>query len=121
MTNTEGAPIAEEFRNVAIIDRVNTTMAVWMGTTINCAQCHTHKFEEPITNRRIFPLLAFFNNTDDANRGDESPLLSVYSEEQKQQRARDEKIAELRQSLERSNPELASGSSRNGSRRFPPI
>jgi mono/diheme cytochrome c family protein len=107
MTNTEGGTNPEEFRNVAIIDRVNTTMAVWMGTTINCAQCHTHKFD-PITNEEYFRFFAFFNNTEDANRGDESPLLSVYTEEQKQQRARDEeKIAELRQSLERSNPELA--------------
>ncbi len=107
MTNNEGGTNHEEFRNVAIIDRVNTTMAVWMGTTINCAQCHNHKFD-PITHEEYFRFFAFFNNTDDANRGDESPLLSVYSDEQKQQRARDEeKIAELRQSLARSNPELA--------------
>ena len=35
MTNNEGGTNDEEFRNVAIVDRVNTTMAVWMGTTIS--------------------------------------------------------------------------------------
>ncbi|MCW5556825.1 MAG: DUF1549 domain-containing protein, partial [Verrucomicrobiae bacterium] len=40
MTNNEGGTNDEEFRNVALVDRVNTTMAVWMGTTMACAQCH---------------------------------------------------------------------------------
>ena len=43
LTNNEGGTQDEEFRNVAIVDRVNTTMAVWMGTTMACAQCHTHQ------------------------------------------------------------------------------
>jgi mono/diheme cytochrome c family protein len=107
MTNTEGGTNPDEFRNAAIIDRVNTTMAVWMGTTINCAQCHTHKFD-PITNEEYFRFFAFFNNSADANQGDEAPLLSVYTDEQKQQRTRDEQeMNRLRESLERSNPELA--------------
>ena len=38
-TNNEGGTNDEEFRNVAIVDRVNTTMEVWMGTTMACAQC----------------------------------------------------------------------------------
>ena len=45
--------------NVAIVDRVNTTMAVWMGTTINCCQCHNHKYD-PITQEDYFRLRAFF-------------------------------------------------------------
>ncbi|HUP78128.1 MAG TPA: DUF1549 domain-containing protein, partial [Pirellula sp.] len=43
LTNNEGGTNDEEFRNVAVVDRVNTTMAVWMGVTMACAQCHTHK------------------------------------------------------------------------------
>ena len=39
LTNSEGGTNDEEFRNVAVVDRVNTTMAVWMGTTMACAQC----------------------------------------------------------------------------------
>ena len=37
MTNSEGGTNDEEFRNAAIVDRVNTTMAVWMGTSMACA------------------------------------------------------------------------------------
>ena len=42
LTNSEGGTDDEEFRNVAIVDRINTTMQVWMGTTVRCAQCHNH-------------------------------------------------------------------------------
>ena len=56
LTNNEGGTNDEEFRNVAIVDRVNTTMAVWMGTTMACAQCHTHKYD-PITQEEYFKRL----------------------------------------------------------------
>src|SRR5262249_24130014 len=45
LTNNEGGTNDEEFRNVAVVDRVNTTMAVWMGTSMACAQCHDHKYD----------------------------------------------------------------------------
>lgn len=86
MTNNEGGTSDEEFRNVAVVDRVNTTMAVWMGTTIACAQCHDHKYD-PISQREYFQMFAFFNNTEDADRGDESPLLALESAEQKKRKA----------------------------------
>ncbi|MGL6074965.1 MAG: PSD1 and planctomycete cytochrome C domain-containing protein [Fimbriiglobus sp.] len=76
LTNNEGGTSDEEFRNVAVVDRTNTTMAVWMGTSMACAQCHTHKYD-PITQTEYFQFLAFFNNTADADRRDESPLLPV--------------------------------------------
>ena len=56
MANTEGGIDDEEFRVAAVVDRVNTTMQVWMGTTIACAQCHDHKYD-PFTQRRVFPAL----------------------------------------------------------------
>jgi len=85
MTNNEGGTSDEEYRNVAIVDRVNTTMAVWMGTTMACAQCHTHKYD-PITQEDYFRLFAVLNNTADADRGDESPVHALYTPEQKLQR-----------------------------------
>ncbi len=81
-TNNEGGTNDEEFRNVAVVDRVNTTMAVWMGTTMACAQCHNHKYD-PISQEDYFRLLAVFNNTADADRTDESPILSLYTPDQK--------------------------------------
>ncbi|MEN9536070.1 MAG: hypothetical protein RLZZ178_67, partial [Verrucomicrobiota bacterium] len=53
MTQNEGGTSDEEFRNAAVIDRVNTTYAVFMGTTMACAQCHTHKYD-PITITEYF-------------------------------------------------------------------
>ncbi len=84
LTNNEGGTNDEEFRNVAIVDRVNTTMAVWMGTTMNCAQCHNHKYD-PISQEDYFRMFAVFNNTEDADRRDESPVLERLTEEQLQQ------------------------------------
>jgi hypothetical protein len=81
MTNSEGGTDDEEFRNAAIIDRVNTTMQVWMGMTMGCAQCHTHKYD-PITQQEYFRFYAVFNQTQDADRGDESPLLMTPSADQ---------------------------------------
>ncbi|MCE9532877.1 MAG: PSD1 and planctomycete cytochrome C domain-containing protein [Planctomycetes bacterium] len=76
MTNSEGGTNDEEFRNVAVVDRVNTTMAVWMGTSMACAQCHTHKYD-PITQKEYFQFFAYLNNTEDADRKDETPLIDV--------------------------------------------
>ncbi|HUY32359.1 MAG TPA: DUF1553 domain-containing protein [Pirellulales bacterium] len=104
LTNNEGGTNDEEFRNVAVVDRVNTTMAVWMGTTVACAQCHDHKYD-PITQQDFFRLFAFFNNTADADRTDESPLLPIYSDEQQRRRtAWQGQLAALEQTL-RTPPE----------------
>ncbi|MDB4702868.1 DUF1549 domain-containing protein, partial [Akkermansiaceae bacterium] len=66
LINQEGGSDREQFRVESVIDRVNTTGAVWLGLTVGCAQCHTHKFD-PITHREYYKLFAFFNNTEDAN------------------------------------------------------
>ena len=62
LTNNEGGTNDEEFRNVAIVDRVNTTMAVWMGVTMACAQCHSHKYD-PISQKEYFQVFAVLNQT----------------------------------------------------------
>jgi hypothetical protein len=85
LTNSEGGTDDEEFRNVAVVDRVNTTMAVWMGTTMACAQCHTHKYD-PISQHEYFQFFALLNNTADTDKKDESPTLDVYTDEQRQQK-----------------------------------
>lgn len=62
--NTEAGVDKEEARFQNLADRVNTTGRVWMGLTVGCAQCHTHKYD-PITIRDYYSLYAFFNNTAD--------------------------------------------------------
>ncbi len=81
MTNSEGGTDDEEFRNVAVVDRVNTTLQTWMATTMMCAQCHTHKYD-PITQAEYFQVFAIFNQTEDADRRDEAPVLSMFTNEQ---------------------------------------
>ena len=85
LTNNEGGTQDEEFRNVAVVDRVNTTMAVWMGTTMACAQCHTHKYD-PITQTEYFQFFAILNNTQDRDRRNEEPIISLFTDDQKSRR-----------------------------------
>jgi hypothetical protein len=64
MLNEEGGIDPEEFRFHAMTDRVATTGTVWMGLTVGCAQCHTHKYD-PITHTDYYALFAFLNGADD--------------------------------------------------------
>ena len=74
LINQEGGTDDEQFRNEEVVDRVNTTGAVWLGLTVACAQCHTHKFD-PITHREYFQLFDFFNHTADVNN--DGPTVKV--------------------------------------------
>ena len=76
MTNTEGGTDNEEFRDAAVKDRVATTGQVWMGMTWGCAQCHSHKYD-PLSQKEFYSLYAFFNQTADADRNDDTPKLEV--------------------------------------------
>ena len=62
-TNVEAGTDQEEGRVNQVFDRVNTTGAVWLGTTLECAQCHHHKYD-PISQRDYYRLFAFFNHTE---------------------------------------------------------
>ncbi|MFM8250361.1 MAG: DUF1553 domain-containing protein [Planctomycetota bacterium] len=107
LTNNEGGTNDEEFRNVAVVDRVNTTFAVWMGTTMSCAQCHNHKYD-PLSQEEFFRFFAFFNSTEDADRGNESPLHSVFTADQQTKRsALQQEIKSLEEQLKRPTPELS--------------
>jgi hypothetical protein len=64
MINEEGGIDPLEFRYLAMVDRVGTTGATWLGLTTACAQCHTHKFD-PITHTDYFALMALMNNADE--------------------------------------------------------
>jgi len=86
MTNNEGGTNDEEFRTAAVVDRVNTTFAVWMGTTMACAQCHTHKYD-PLSQTEYFQAYAFFNQSADADKKDESPIHELVAPEVKRRRA----------------------------------
>ena len=63
LLNQEGGIDVEEARWETLVDRVNTTATVWLGSTIACAQCHNHKYD-PFSQRDYYRLLAFFDNVE---------------------------------------------------------
>ncbi len=64
MLNEEGGIDPLEFRFYAMTDRVATTGTVWLGLTVGCAQCHTHKFD-PIPHRDYYRFMALLDNADE--------------------------------------------------------
>jgi hypothetical protein len=64
MLNEEGGIDPLEFRFHAMTDRIATTGAVWLGLTIGCAQCHTHKYD-PVTQVDYYRMMACLNNADE--------------------------------------------------------
>lgn len=88
MLNEEGGIDPLEFRYHAMTDRVATTGSTWLGLTIGCAQCHTHKYD-PITHREYFQIMAFLNNADEPDLD----LPPPDAEDQAKKRA--ERAAEL--------------------------
>jgi hypothetical protein len=74
MLNEEGGIDPLEFRFHAMTDRVATTGTVWLGLTLGCAQCHTHKFD-PIPQRSYYQFMAFLNNADEPEM--EVPLPEI--------------------------------------------
>ncbi len=78
MLNQEGGIEPEQFRTEAMIDRIDAIGRTWLGLTVNCAQCHNHKFD-PISQRDYFQVWAFLNN-------DDEPFLEVPTTEQQKKR-----------------------------------
>jgi hypothetical protein len=92
MLNEEGGIDPLEFRFHAMTDRVGTTGTAWLGLTIGCAQCHTHKFD-PISHDEYFQFFALLNNADEP----EAPLPdeAFLKEEQRRKEEAAKLIAEL--------------------------
>jgi len=82
MSNDEGGTDDEEFRIAAVKDRVDSTIQIWMGLTMGCAKCHTHKYD-PIPMEEYYKFFAIFNQTEDADRYDDAPRMEVLDDNQK--------------------------------------
>ncbi len=67
MNNEEGGIDPEQFRMEAMFDRMDAIGKSVLGLTIQCAQCHDHKFD-PISQQEYFSLFAFLNNDHEARR-----------------------------------------------------
>jgi hypothetical protein len=101
MTNGEGGRDKEESRIDYVIDRVNTMGSAWLGLTLGCTQCHTHKFD-PITHADYYSLSAFFNSIDEdgaAGTG-AKPYLSYQSPHAKRAVAEAQQLVDQRKPIE---------------------
>jgi hypothetical protein len=88
MLNEEGGIDPLEFHFYSTVDRVSTTATTWLGLTMGCAQCHTHKFD-PIPHQEYYQFLALLNNADE-------PEIEVPTPEMTARRAElEKKIAGL--------------------------
>ena len=77
MINEEGAIVPEQFRMFEMFDRMDCVGKAALGLSLQCAQCHSHKFD-PITQEEYYGLFAFLNNTYEAQSW-------VYSKDQLRQ------------------------------------
>ncbi len=99
MLNQEGGVDPEQFRVEGLIDRVDAIGKAFLGLTINCAQCHAHKFD-PISQTEYFRFYAFLNN-------DDEPEIEVPDEKVTKKRAEIlSKIAKIEDELIAKTPDL---------------
>ena len=88
--NTEDGIIPEEYAVEYVVDRIETTSAVFLGLTLGCARCHNHKYD-PFTQKEFYQIFAYFNNVPELGRamkyGNSPPLLPAPTADQ--QRALD--------------------------------
>src|SRR5215475_8677767 len=79
MINEEGGIDPEQFRMEAMFDRMDAIGKSILGLTIQCAQCHTHKYD-PLKHEEYYRMFAFLNNAYEAN-------IAVYTPEEQMKRA----------------------------------
>jgi len=92
MLNEEGGIDPNEYRFYAMVDRVSVTGTTWMGLTMNCCQCHTHKYD-PILHTDYYSTMALLNNAS------EPTYFIPTSDIEEQKNAQTKKIANLEASL----------------------
>jgi hypothetical protein len=80
MLNEEGGIDPLEFRFHAMADRVAVTGTAWLGLTLGCAQCHTHKFD-PVSHREYYQFMALLNNADEPDLDLPDPRLDKIHQE----------------------------------------
>lgn len=110
MSTGEGGAIDAEYQAKYTFDRVETSATIWLGLTLTCARCHTHKYD-PITHKEYYGLYSFFNNIDEAimdgNKPNPDPFIKLPTPEQTQRLERLKKyIADRQKRLDAPMPEL---------------
>lgn len=105
LTNEEGGTDAEQFRVEAVADRVATVGSAFLGLTLGCARCHTHKYD-PITQAEFYQFFALLNNCDEPSIQAPS-MMEVVRGDLQLQGEMQAKITELKKSLASSRDDIA--------------
>lgn len=80
MLNEEGGIDPNEYRFYAMVDRVAVTATTWMGLTMNCCQCHTHKYD-PIEHTDYYRTMALLNNASEPTYNIVTPEIEAAQKE----------------------------------------
>ena len=108
-TSNEGGLIDEDYRIKYLIDRVNTTSTAFLGLTMECSQCHDHKFD-PMTQREYYEMSGFFNSLvgKGNTKGSTEPTLKTLLPEQERRLAKiDLRIKSVEETLGQTPPLLS--------------
>jgi len=110
-TNSEGGIIPEEYQVEYVVDRVDTTGTVFMGMTVGCARCHSHKYD-PIPHKDYYQLFSYFNNIAENGKGrrigNSAPMMKAPVPEQAAELKRlDAQLASAEAAFAELEPELA--------------
>ena len=110
-TNSEGGIIPEEYQVEYVVDRVDTTGTVFMGMTVGCARCHSHKYD-PIPHKDYYQLFSYFNNIAENGKGrrigNSAPMMKAPVPEQAAELKRlDAQLASADAAFAKLEPELA--------------
>lgn len=98
MINEEGGIDPEQFRMEALFNRLDVVGRAMLGLTVNCAQCHTHKYD-PLTHAEYFQMLAYLNSAHEA-------APTVYTSAERTQRdATLARVAEVERTIKEANPD----------------
>ena len=95
MLNEEGGIDPLEFRFHAMVDRVATTGAVWMGIATACGQCHSHKYD-PFSQTDYYRLMALLNNADEPDYFIPDPTILERRKVVEEEIAKEESVLEKR-------------------------
>jgi hypothetical protein len=101
MINEEGGIDPEQFRMEAMFDRMDAIGKSMLGVTIQCAQCHNHKYD-PLKQDEYYRMFAFLNNSHESN-------IPVYTPAEQMKRAQIfREIREIEAGLQHRNPDWQS-------------
>lgn len=103
MTTREGGAQAKEYRAKYAADRVRNASAVWMGSTLGCAECHDHKYD-PFKSADFYRFAAFFSDIEEVAVGAQPPVKLPTAEQEMEMALIDQQLNAARQALNKKSP-----------------